>query len=70
MNLELRDVLIILNIFAMVGGAFYLVGMMRTNIMHLTDAIERLRSWLEKVDGKLDKVDKKVAILESKEGSR
>lgn len=63
--MELRDVLVILNILAMVGGAFYLVGMLRVNIQHLAHAIEHLNQWLSKVDSKLDKVSEKVAALEA-----
>lgn len=65
MTFDLRDGLIVLNIVSMIGGAFYLVGMLKSEITHLATAIDRLREWLERVDSRLTSVSERVAIVEA-----
>lgn len=62
-----RDLLIGLNIVSMIGGAFYLVGMLRTQIHENTQAIRDLRNWLEKESERLRKVEIEVARIERAE---
>ena len=71
MNLDLRDVLIALNIIAMVGGAFYLVGMLRAEIrshgermVSLAVAIESLRVVIDGTRNELSKARERIANLE------
>ena len=68
MSLDLRDALIALNIISMIGGAFFMVGMLRSEIKHLANAIDRQREWLEKVDTTLSHVIERVAVVETKSG--
>ena len=63
--MDVRDVLISLNIVAMLGGAFYMVGALRSEIKHLAAAIEALTGWLEKVQGKVNETAETVAALKA-----
>lgn len=65
MDVDLRDILIGLNILSMTGGIFYIMGVLRNQVQALTLALDRLRIWLDKVDSKLDSVSEKVAAIEA-----
>jgi len=65
MSLDLRDALIVANIVSMVGGAFYMVGMLRNEIRHLARAIEALNAWMQKAQDKLDTAAQELAALKA-----
>jgi len=70
MSLDLRDILIVMNILSMIGGAFYLVGMLKAEIRHLTAAVLGLRDWLEKTQVQLNDATKDIAVLSAKMNNR
>ena len=60
---EWRDVLILLNIASMIGGAFYLVGMLRRQLMENTEAVIELREWLEREGERVRQTQIQIAEL-------
>lgn len=63
MSIDMRDVLIGINIVAMLGGAGLILGSVRTEIHHLTQAIVDLREWLKTTSDRLRAVEQDVAVI-------